>query len=561
MRPFLFRWQRTRRAAPLPGAPAAHAGPARWRVAGDIRIDDRARLVEALRRAGVVADPDVADATLVEAALAAWDVGAPSRLVGDFAFAATDETERRLVLARGTLGVKPLFVAIADSEVICGDSTDAVRTALGGAHRVDERAIAEFLHAGELISPTLTYWEGIARVPPSEQWVIDAHGGVARSRLWDLPTPSTLRLPRESDYVEAFHSVLGDAVADRLRGPAACILLSGGLDSTALAATARRVRPEIQLTALTVVAVPMESPEEVLLAAEVASALGVEHHVVEMTLDDTLRHLDQPGLQTSEPSDDPMLAAGRERAAWLASRAPITLYGEDGDTLLSAPTLATMLRTQHWGDTMRAWREYQHAEGKRPWVGLREIETLRRWKARRAWRSPAWLSRAPESVGGLAQPREAPSHPTRPHAAWSFRQPEWEALHVALDPGVTGSELSFTLPLLDARVIEFAFSLPPVPWCQEKALLRRSFRGILPEAVLARRKTGVPGLDEARVAHWRARGGAERPIPEAMRPWVDEQRWRAALLNGTTADVVEAWRVFEMARWLAQPGGTHDGYR
>jgi asparagine synthase (glutamine-hydrolysing) len=69
------------------------------------------------------------------------------------------------------------------------------------------------------------------------------------------------------------------------------------------------------------------------------------------------------------------------------------------------------------------------------------------------------------------------------------------------DPGVTGLALECRHPFLDLRVAEFCLSLPPEPWCIGKAALREAAKGLLPDEIRLRPKTGMAGWAGARMLH------------------------------------------------------------
>jgi hypothetical protein len=111
-------------------------------------------------------------------------------------------------------------------------------------------------------------------------------------------------------------------------------------------------------------------------------------------------------------------------------------------------------------------------------------------------------------------------------------------------------ELRF--PLLDTRVLEFVMAVPPIPWCQGKTLPRSAFRDRLPREVVERRKRGAVGFNERLVADWRARWtDRRRPLSPPIDAWVDPQLWMCALRSPNHLDVMAAWRVLELERWLA----------
>ena len=537
----------------------------RWVVAGDLRLDDQARLRAQLRDAGAEPARDATDAALLAAALDAWGEDAARRLVGDFAFAALDRRNGQVVAARGNRGVKLLFVARTPEAIACSNDVELLAGLPGVDASVDGRTVAEFLQSGAPWSTARTFFRGVARVPASMQWTLLPARDARARRIWEFPQSYGPPYRASDEVVEGFHEVLGAAVRDRLRARSANVLLSGGLDSSVLAATARRASPAVALHALTLTSEPIVPDVESAWALRVADALHLSHDVVRAVADDTLRHCDDPSLRTPEPFDEVELVSWRGQFTRLATRAPVTLFGEDGDALLAPPALPTILRTQPWGETWRSWRDYRRKTGARPWVGLREWLRGRRATGVADTTTPTWLRT--EHVRALRATEPAPAgipdahtslrprrHPTRWRAVDALEAPLWETVYSSLDPSITGQPHGVALPLLDARVVAFVFALPPIPWCQRKYLMRRSFRGALPEDVLRRPKTPVRGYFEAQVARWRASGGVAREVSDAVDPFVDRERWRAVIERSPdTEAVLAAWRVYELDRWLRQP--------
>jgi asparagine synthase (glutamine-hydrolysing) len=369
--------------------------------------------------------------------------------------------------------------------------------------------------------------------------------------------PSRVRLVSDAEYVASFRERLDEAVADRLRAPAASMLLSGGLDSPALAASAVRARPGVLRLALTISAEPLlHADEEPLLARAVARRLEVPHEVMSAEPSLAMAHCDDAGLSTPEPVDAAQLQLWRRQVGRLAEVAPLSLHGEDGDALFAPPDLRTMLRTMPVPALLRDWVAYRLRHGEAPWSGLRELAIGARRRAAReaaAWAAPSWLREDLVRRHGTDRPPARTAHPTRPQAAAALRSVDWESFTMMIDSGTTGVPHAFVLPFLDLRLLEFVFSIPPIPWAQRKWMLRRAFRGVLPPEVLDRPKAPLRGFREALVARWRESGGAHRALPVAMDHWVDVPAWRRVLRESPDAErVMEAWRVFEAARWLTQ---------
>lgn len=255
---------------------------ARGRVlVADVRIDNRAELARAL---GLAEAARMSDAAILCAALLAWDEAALDRVVGDFAFAQWDPCTERLLLARDFLGQRPLHFH-------AGDGFFAVASMPKGLHALpeipraaDADAAADFLaHIPE--SGETSFFKGIAKVAPGHFAVV-TRASVASHRYWHPPA-ATLRLAHSRDYAEGLRAELDRAVASRLRGAGQAVAthLSGGLDSSAVTATAARLTTG-RVTAYTSVprdgfVIPPDTPgiadEGPLAAAAAALYPNIDH--------------------------------------------------------------------------------------------------------------------------------------------------------------------------------------------------------------------------------------------------------------------------------------------
>ena len=521
-----------------------------WVGGGVLRLDDRGTLARRLRDRGN--DGAVDDASLAWRSFATWGDQAARQWSGDYSLAAVSTARDRLVAARSPFGVRACFHATV-GEVSCVTDDLGLLVALAGGPRAPtDEAVSEYLRHGRLVTPTRTFHRGIERVPAAHTLVIQRDGVARLSRHWELPTPQVRHGETEDALMEEFHHTLEAAVADRLRGPRAVLMLSGGLDSPALAVAARRAAPGVHLHAFTGDWSSLIADDEAAFAAMAAAATG-------LTLDVATRDRDS-GLTvgvtfaTPEPTPDPEPWLTRMDAARLVAEAPVALVGDDADTLLMSPTLLEQLRSEGPARTARAWGSYVRRTGHRPWIGARrDVARFRRGDAEEEAAAPPWLRARFASMGRscAAGPSLSP-HATRQRAATALADPLWDSNAWINDPAMLGVDFVTLLPFMDPRVIEFCFALPAVPWLQRKYLLRRAFQGVLPSALLERPKTPLTGYFAARVARWRALGAPAR-LPHAVDRWVDSPRWEAALAHDTDPDVVfAAWRVVELSRWLAQ---------
>lgn len=538
-------------AAPTrPDSPGVHAEGGLVAV-GDVRLDARADLLAALGAAAPPAGPAATHLALLLAAYAAWGEAAFGRLRGDFSFVLYDARRRAAFAVRDGLGVRPLYVADVAGATIVANVLDAVRAHPDVPTGLNPAAVASFLACGVNVDSVTTTFAGIGRLAPGTYRAMGPGVPTARTtRHWSIPDPAPLRLRRAADYVERYRHLLGEAVADRVDPAGTAVMLSGGIDSTSMAATARRVRPDARLVALTMRTTNVESPVEMELATSVARRLGIPH--VREETPSAARPAEL--RRTPEPLDEPELAGHCARLSGLASAAGVVLEGEDGDALFRPAGLATMLRREP--ALLVLWRiaAYTVRHGRHPYLGF--------WIARRLGLRPgdtppgppAWLHQSARAL----VPHDTATvrgHRARPEAAASLSAPVWQALHASSDRAYHGAAVEFRWPFLDARLLEFVFAIPSVPWCQRKHLARVAFAPDLPHEVIVRPKTTVSGYFEAMVREWQERTGAPAPELDARTlEFVDPVALAGALRDADAETVMAAWRVLEFDHWVREAG-------
>jgi asparagine synthase (glutamine-hydrolysing) len=218
--------------------PVAVAG-GRWTVVADARLDNRGELARAL----AIGDAEAArlsDAGFVARAVERWEEEAAERIAGDFAFAAFDHSRPRLLLARDHVGQRPLHFHQGSGFVAFASMPKGLHALPDVPREPDRHALLRDL----ALLPeegTRTFFRRIERVPPGHLCLVTPAG--VEVRRWWTPSRTPLRLARTEDYHEAVRAALDRAVASRLRGARGAVAtqLSGGLDSSAVTATAARL--------------------------------------------------------------------------------------------------------------------------------------------------------------------------------------------------------------------------------------------------------------------------------------------------------------------------------
>jgi asparagine synthase (glutamine-hydrolysing) len=326
--------------------------------------------------------------------------------------------------------------------------------------------------------------------------------GISLRRYWVLPVSPPIHHKRPKECVEQFRELLDQAVADRVRTNHAAVLMSGGLDSPTVAASAQRTlarsKSPGRLCAYTEVFGSLIPDEEGHYAGLVAEALKIP---IELRLNDEIeswKHENHESDHRPEPVHTPWSDGGRTQMRQIASRNRVVLTGIGGD-----PTLSSLLSVHFWrllkkkkfGAALAGALRYLTAEGRYSRLYLRT--RLERWFSPKSQVSyyPGWLNRGLERRLGLRERWETliqastPNAPERPTAYEAMVDPMWPSLFESYDPGVTLVPLQVCHPFFDLRLVDFLLALPALPWCSDKELLREAARGILPDAVRLRRKS------------------------------------------------------------------------
>jgi asparagine synthase (glutamine-hydrolysing) len=430
-------------------------------------------------------------------------------LLGDFVFAIWDAPRRRLFCARDHLGVRPFFYAHVGRTVVFSNALDCVRIHPSVTDRLNDLAIADFLLFGFNQEFGTTVYAEIQRLPPAHtaSWSSD---GFALKRYWTLPIDEPIYYRRSTDYVERFRELLNTAVEERLRTNRLAVFMSGGLDSTTLAAVAcsslRKQRRDFQVHAFTRVFDDYGGDRR--HATMVAEHLGIPIHLRiggrDDSFDPTWNHT---SFHTPEPLHSPLNLA--KELAWfreVSSSSRVFFYGEGSDNALThewRPYLRFLIGR---GRYLRALFDIcRHIICHRRIPLLPSAPKMIRQRFDPDYkqpRFPTWLSPKFESRYGLRerwedqrakQARLSSLHPIRPDAYESFTGSLWQALFERLDSGNTRAALEARLPFVDLRLLRYMLAVPAMPWCRVKYLQREAMRGILPELVRCRRKKTLQG--------------------------------------------------------------------
>jgi asparagine synthase (glutamine-hydrolysing) len=427
------------------------------------------------------------------------------RLEGAFALAIWDPARGELFLARDRVGERPLFFFEREGEVAFATELAALVGDSEIERSLSANGLRHYLRFGRFPAP-LTPFEEVRKVAPAE--VVSFRGGVRVHRRywrWSIGT-----VPARSPSIEEFDEVFVEAV----RRQTDCdvdfgLFLSGGVDSSLVAAVARRLHPDRQLRSYTL-RFHEASYDEGDAAARVAERLGLTHETVWVRPEDFPRKIRDLVRLSGEPLGDPAWVPTSLLAERAARDVKMVLVGEGGDEVFGGyPTYLGALAARRFerlpsllrrvlSSIVRAWpvsdRKVALSFLLKRFVAGAGAEPLARHLLWTSVIAPDALERL-----GVASPRmEALPRGGRDllddlqrHDLESYLA---EGLLTKVDRAAYGFALEPRAPFLDRPVFDFAATLPPgerVRGWTTKVFLKRYASGYLPRSVVYQRKRGL----------------------------------------------------------------------
>jgi asparagine synthase (glutamine-hydrolysing) len=490
------------------------------------RLDNREELADRLGLGGAEL-ARTSDAFLLMSMHERFGDDGVARCLGAFAFARWDTEARRLTLVRDCLGNRALFYHCGPRFVAFATSLRSLLALPGVPRTLDELQLAQFI-AVNIREQERTLYRGIDRVPSQTLVTID-RDGVQSRKYWtpdfDAPPPYS----REEDYIERARELLDIAVAAATRDtPHIAIATSGGLDSSAIAATAARLGLAKSITCFCMVP-PLGTkidigPLRYLDERDKVEALARMHPSlsVRFIAPDRDRAMPKDDMRFISRANLPALGAagiGRPLADALeAGGHRVVLIGNYGDFGLSwgGPlSLLALLRGGQWGgfaQELSAVARESDRSLARTFAGDVIMPTAPLWMRRLIYRL---RGRDPNSVAqhsalnpdfvaetGLARrwreqgfdPWFGPRHrnPARWRAAHVFDHNQYASDLRAMAGEIAGYELRD--PHADRRLLEFALAVPEPMYRRNgvpRSFARRVLADRLPREIIDERRRGA----------------------------------------------------------------------
>ncbi len=444
------------------------------------------------------------------------------RLRGVFAIAIWDPRERKVILARDRAGERSLHYFHEGGFIFFATEIAALVAGLSGDVEIDRGAVAGYLSRGHFLAPT-TPFRGVKKVCPGEV-VVFSPGQATHFQYWHWPVVET---PKSKPSVHEFDRIFQEAVRVQTAVDVDYgFFLSGGVDSSLIAAIAAKIRPERKAFFYTVRFSEL-SYDEGAFAKKVAGLAGSD--IVSVLVEPEMfpSELEHIVSMTGEPLSDPAWIPTAVLSRRAAQDVRIVFSGEGGDELFGGyPTymgamlaiyydrLPTLLRrvirkiiealppSERKVPLSFLLKKFVEGEGMKPfarhllWTGNISPDLLRRL-----------------GVGPVPQREPMGGVLLDLIQLYDFETSLAEGLLSKADRGGMSASLEIRCPFLDYSVMEFAASLPPrsrVNGIRTKAFIKSYALNYLPRDIVYRRKRGL----SVPIASW---------LRGPLRSWAEEK--------------------------------------
>ncbi|TAM91769.1 MAG: asparagine synthase (glutamine-hydrolyzing), partial [Rhodanobacteraceae bacterium] len=448
------------------------------------------------------------DTEVMLAAIERWGLeGAVQRFIGMFAFALWDRDTRALTLVRDRLGIKPLYYGWAGSTFAFASELKAIAALPGFEGRVDRGALCLLLRHNYIPEPHSIY-QRIYKLPPGAMLRLDAGDAAGAGTIGSLPArvhkywsvADVAARGREElsdqEAVEELDHLLRDAVALRMEADVPLgAFLSGGVDSSTVVALmqAQSARPVRTFS----IGFHEQDHDEAKFAREVARHLGTEHNELYVSARDALDVIPMLPTMFDEPFSDSSQIPTFLVSKLARSQVTVSLSGDGGDELFAGYSrYAWAVQLGRWLDAVPRAVSGRVARSLGAHPGL--YETLfqganyclpRRFRIRNPGTKTGLLGRMLQApsvdarylllVSHWFDPASIVLHAEEPEtelacfARWpDVRDPVERMMYsdligylpgdilVKVDRASMAVSLEARVPLLDHRVVEYAWQIP-----------------------------------------------------------------------------------------------------
>jgi asparagine synthase (glutamine-hydrolysing) len=472
----------------------------------DGRLDNRAELTGELKD---VLTAGATDVEIVSAVYEKWGTDCFAKLLGDWALAIWNPSNRSLLLAKDFVGTRHLYYTVDKDQVTWSSILDPLVLLAGRTFTLEEEYIAGWLSF--FPATHLTPYVGIHSVPPS-CFVRVTPKGQSIQKYWDFDLKKRIRYRTDGEYEEQFRQVFRESVRRRLRSDSAILAeLSGGMDSSSIVCIADQVlaRGEGETPRLDTLSYYNDSEpnwNEEPYFTKVEEKRGQVGSHIDLSAHKSFTDQFQTGYFAATPGSRTCEGFGSnlQFANCIASQANrVLLTGIGGDEVAGGVPTPTpeiedlLVRAQYrsLGHQLKVWG----LNKRKPWFHLlfeaaNRLFPLGSLSAQKhtkpaAWLNPDFVKRNRAALAGY------PSRVKLFGGLPSLQENTLtlEAVKRQIESDALSSEPVFEkrYPFLDRDFLEFLYSIPRdqiVRPGERRSLMRRALVGIVPPEILNRKR-------------------------------------------------------------------------
>jgi len=450
-----------------------------------------------------------------------YGAGCVERFRGMFSFVLWDKDAKVLFCARDRLGIKP-FYYIWDGQLFTfGSEIKAVLGHPAVSASFEEAALPEYLASGYLTGER-TLFQKVRRLMPGHWLSLDlkhSHPEPQIVQYWDVPEPGHAENRPDGDWIQECRQRVEEAVETRLMSDVPLgMFLSGGVDSSAIAALIRRKTSG----AVKTFSVGYREAEfsELAYAAEVARAIGTEHHETVIGMEDFFQALPELIWHEDEPIAWPSSVSLYFVSRLAAQQVKVVLTGEGADELFAgykryAWQLLNERGMRYYGVIPRGVREWVRGQIansamlsasvrrklSHTFVGRREnLESVYLdsfYGAFSAEQQTDLLGREPAGIYGnyFRYFSNRPQASSLQRMLYADQKTYLVELLMKQDQMSMACSIESRVPFLDHPFVEFAMRVPDglkIRGNTQKYILKKAVEDLIPHEILHRKKMGFP---------------------------------------------------------------------
>lgn len=413
-----------------------------------------------------------------------------ARLTGAFVLAASQGDA--FYLARDPAGVKVLYWTVHRGRLLFASEIKALFADPAVSRRMRAGALPEYL-TFSFVPGAGTMFEGIEALPP---------GTILRFRRGQVRVHRHFRFeeleaepPRPpGEYPALVRAALEQSVAECVAfgpGRRPAVFLSGGIDSSAVLAVAARQRPQAQIPTFSV-HFGAEYARENDFVQLMVDRYRTEHRWLEIRPAGFLEQMRKIIWRLDDPIGDPVTVPNDLLAQAAAQVADVVLNGEGGDPCFGGPKNLPMLLARLYGPLP--------GESATGWLERNYLRAFQRcYQDLGALLDPALLREAgsDEAMIGLLEPFFQAARPrdfVNKLMAMNIRLKGANLILVKVEKMTAGHGVLALPPLFSRRIVETSMICPPgakLEGAVEKSVLKKAVRDLVPEAIIARPKSGM----------------------------------------------------------------------